>query len=133
MRQRGDVVDGVLIAHIKRIVTPHHHSLSANGLDEKVQGRHRMEKGIEAKQFKVIARRSLDIYPRLGPYPPTMLPAAANVRARAAAMGEIKFQARKLFEHAAENQARRSHRGVARVADQVLQVIRAQPLDSEHG
>src|SRR6266498_4615040 len=98
MRQRGDVVDGVLIAHIKRIVTPHHHSLSANGLDEKVQGRHRMEKGIEAKQFKVIARRPSDIYSRLGPYLPTMLPAAPNIRARAAAMGEIEFQARKFLD-----------------------------------
>src|SRR5919109_161566 len=120
MRQRSNVVDGIFIAHIEWIVASHHHSSCANGLDEKVQCRHRMEKGIEAKQFKIIARRPFDIYSRLGPYLPTMLPAAPNIRARAAAMREIKFQARKLLEHAAEDQAGRRDRSIARVADQVL-------------
>src|SRR5215470_18828702 len=117
MGQRGDVGDRVFITHIERIIAPHHHPPGTDGLDEIIKRRHGVDKGIETEKPKIIARRPVDIRPSLGADLPTVIPAAANERAGAPAMSEIELETRKLFEYAAEDQTRRSHCGVAGVAD----------------
>src|SRR4029453_6867491 len=105
MGQRGDGLDWVAVAHIKGIIGPHHYTTRTHCLDQEVKRRHGVDQGIKAEKSKIIAGRPVNICPSLGPYLPAMLPTTAQVRARATAVGEIEFQAWKLFKHSAEDEA----------------------------
>src|SRR4029434_7877105 len=111
MGKRGDGLDWVAVAHIKGIIGPHHYPSRAHCRDQECKGRHGVDKRIKAEKSKVIARRPVDICPSLGPDLPAMLPTTAQIGARAAAVGEIEFQAWKLFKHSAEDERSGERRG----------------------
>src|SRR5438094_1772431 len=74
-----------------------------------------------------------EVYFWLRPHLETVPEAAGLIWQKSAAMRQAHFQRGMALEHAAEHEARARDRGLERQADQVFQVIRAEPLRRRAG
>ena len=70
----------------------------------------------------------LQVHFRLRPHVPAVHPAPALIGNEAAAMHHDEIELGMPLQHAAEDQARRRDGGVERIADQVAEIIGAQPI-----
>src|SRR5690606_33304912 len=109
-------------------VRAEHDALRPDRTGEEAEGRSAVSQGVEVELLEVLAGRALDVDLALRPHLPAMVPAIADIRACAAAVRKVDLEPRELLEHAAEDQAGRGDRRVHGVADEVCEVVAAQPL-----
>ncbi len=135
----GDFLDGVLIetqlldfadlqivAHLSRIIGTQQNLIGAHLLDQKTHDRRAVRQTIDM----YLPHQFLDRFSRafgesrILPY----CPAALQKRRGSTGMRETDFEFRTRFKHAAEDHAGDRHRGIHRIADQIVQRIFSQAI-----
>ena len=115
-------------AHVVGIVAAEQHVVGADLLDQEFQHRRGMQDGVVEEALGDVLRLLRHVLLRLRPHRPAVLPARRLIGREAAAMRQHDLQFRIAVEHAAEHQAGRRDGGVERIADQVGEIIRLQPV-----
>ena len=115
-------------AHVVGIIAAEKDAVGAGRADQKFQRRLGVGDGVVAQAVEITLRRMFQMQFRLRPHLPAMHPAAALIGNEAAGMHHDEIERGITLHHAAEDQARRGNGGVERIADQVVEIIRAQPV-----
>src|SRR5580700_5910274 len=115
-------------AHVVRIIAAEEHPICADRGNQKFQRCLGVQNGVVEEAVEIPRRRMLHMHFRFRPHLPAVHPAAALVWDEAAAVRHDEIQLGMALEHAAENQAGAGDGGVERIADQVAEIIRAQPV-----
>src|SRR5579862_8809081 len=115
-------------AHIVRIIAAEEHPIGADRGNQKFQRRLGVQNGVVEEAVEKRRRRMLHMHLRLRPHLPAVHPAAALVGNEAAAVRHDEIELRVPLQHAAENQAGAGDGGVEWIADQVAEIIGAQPV-----
>src|SRR5580698_4685605 len=115
-------------SHVVRIIAAEEHPICADRGDQKFQRRLGVQNGVVEEAVEIRRRRMFHMHFRLRPHFPAVHPSPALVRNEAAAMRHDEIQLRMSLQHAAEDQAGAGDGGVERIADQVAEIIGAQPV-----
>src|SRR5580704_9768809 len=115
-------------AHVIRVVAAEEHPICADRGNQKFQRRLGVQDGVVKEAVEIRRRRMFDMHFRLRPHLPAVHPAAALIRDEAAAMRHDEVELGMPLQHAAEDQAGAGDGGVERIADQVAEIIGAQPV-----
>src|SRR5215469_5082639 len=114
--------------HVVGIIAAEKHPRRADRGDQKFQRRFGMQYGVVEKAIEIFLRRLFQVHFRLGAHLPAVHPASALIGNKAAAMDHEKIELGIARQDAAEDQARGRDGGVERIADQVVEIISAQPV-----
>src|SRR3984957_17837520 len=115
-------------AHVVRIVAAEEHPIGADRGNEKFQRRLGVQNRVVEEAVEIWRRRMLHMHFRLRPHLPVMHPTAALIRDEAAAVRHDEIQLRVSLQHAAKDQEGAGDAGGERIAEQIAEIIGAQPV-----
>src|SRR5439155_927720 len=112
-----------------RMVAAEQDAVVADGPREIAERLRPLDERVVMEAPEVAAGKSSAVRARLGPGPMGAVEAADVIGQEPAAVHEHHRKRRKPVERAAENEAGRRQGRLERIADQVVQVVAAEPLD----
>src|SRR5580700_7952651 len=114
--------------HVERIVAAEQHVRGPRPTDKGFELGPRVHDGVVIEPAQRGFRRYSERFLRFAADMPAVYPAPGLVGGEAAAVRQADLEGRMALQHAAEHDARGRDRGVERIADQVGEVVGAQPV-----
>src|SRR2546430_1463241 len=132
LSHRGQRAPRIEAAHVESIIAADDHAIVAHQIDEVAQGKLAVGDRVVMEAAQVPARPAPRLVARLGTHLVDAIEASDEVGEPASGVRRADCTPREAIEHAAHGEPRRRHCGIERIAESVVQVIGADPLDADH-